>query len=404
VSKVELSELVTDMRNGTTAAQNDEGRGLPVTRIETISDGTIDLKRVRHLDVELAAVERWRLRPGDIVLSHINSVEHIGKAALYAGEPDVLIHGMNLLLLRPDASKVLPEFLHFGLRSEEARAHIRARCKRAINQASINQKELGSVELSVPDLIEQRRIVDLLSRAENIVRMRKEAEAKVQEIIPALFLDMFGDPATNPKGWNVRKLGEIAQVVSGVAKGRRLTGKTTRDVPYLRVANVQAGHLSLLEMKTIPATESEIADLSVKPGDVLVTEGGDHDKLGRGALLDHDIGECIHQNHVFRVRAEPAELSPEYFVSYLQTEMAKTYFLKSAKKTTNLASINMTQLRALPMALPPLAVQTEFARHFDALRQLGADQARAVAISAQAFQSLLAGVFGDNGRVGPANA
>jgi type I restriction enzyme S subunit len=267
---------------------------------------------------------------------------------------------------------------------------------------------LAESMVPVPPLDEQKKRVDLRSRAENIVRMRREAEQKAKEIIPALFLNMFGDPTTNPRGGKqagresregrrgpertlssdpagslslvAEPLGSLSEVVSGVAKGRNLRGKTTRQVPYLRVANVQADHLDLHEIKEISATEAEISELRLCLGDVLLTEGGDHDKLGRGSLLEHDLGECIHQNHVFRVRVDRHRLTPEYF-------------LRAAKKTTNLASINMTQLRALSVMVPPLGAQRTFVARFQAVRELQVGLKRATVVASNAFDSLLAGVF-----------
>ncbi len=289
-------------------------------------------------------------------------------------------------------TRLQPEYLAYWLRAKKPTL------ERLANGATFKEISRGTVrklEINVPDRAEQARVVDLLSRAESIVRMRREAEQKAKEIIPALFLDMFGDPATNPKGWGIARLGDVAEVVSGVAKGRKLGGRATREVPYMRVANVQAGHLNLNEMKRIPATESEITELALQRGDVLLTEGGDDDKLGRGALLDIDIGECIHQNHVFRVRASQASLVPEYFAAFLQTDVSRHYFLKSAKKTTNLASINMTQLRALPVVLPPVNLQRQFAGRASQTKIFADDLAQGARLARQAFESVLAGVFSE---------
>jgi type I restriction enzyme S subunit len=285
-----------------------------------------------------------------------------------------------------------PEYLAYWLRARKPML------ERLANGATFKEISRGTVRklaIELPSRDVQRRIIDLLARAESIARMRREAEAKAKEIIPALFLDMFGDPATNPKRWEVHLLGHVAEVVSGVAKGRKLNGKTTRLVPYLRVANVQAGHLDLTELKSLEATRDEISELALRTGDVLLTEGGDHDKLGRGALLDRDLAECIHQNHVFRVRANLAAIVPEYFVSFLQTDLARGYFLRSAKKTTNLASINMTQLKSLPVLVPPVSEQRVFERRFSSCRLLQGDQRRAVALAEEGFRSLIAGVVGN---------
>ena len=316
----------------------------------------------------------------------------VGKSAPLRGDWAGSV-GAFCAIVRPQPERVEPEFLAFYMRSEGFRTWTRK--SEGANIKNIRHLELLQHRVPVPALPEQRRIVDLLSRAENIVRMRREAEAKAKELIPALLLDMFGDPATNPKGWEVQRLGDVAEVVSGVAKGRKLGGRATRSVTYLRVANVQSGHLDLRELKTIEATSDEIAELTLRAGDVLLTEGGDYDKLGRGALLEGDIGECIHQNHVFRVRASAASLTPEYFASYLQGNLARNYFLKSAKRTTNLASINMTQLRNLPVVLPPLADQLAFARRFADCRSIERDLTAGVAVAAQVFQSVLATVFGE---------
>ena len=334
--------------------------------------------------------------PGDVVLvsklnPRIPRVWHVND-----DQSHQRICSTEFVALQPDYTVLEPAYLSYALREALQAGFIKGDTAAATkSRERAKPSDFLRLRVRIPPLSEQRRIVDLLLRAENIVRMRREAEQKAKEIIPALFLDMFGDPATNPKGWGIARLGDVAEVVSGVAKGRKLGGRATREVPYMRVANVQAGHLNLNEMKRIPATESEITELALQRGDVLLTEGGDDDKLGRGALLDIDIGECIHQNHVFRVRASQASLVPEYFAAFLQTDVSRHYFLKSAKKTTNLASINMTQLRALPVVLPPVNLQRQFAGRASQTKILADDLAQGARLARQAFESVLAGVFSE---------
>jgi type I restriction enzyme S subunit len=119
---------------------------------------------------------------------------------------------------------------------------------------------------------------------------------------------------------------------------------------------VQRGHLDLENIKQIEATEEEICGLQLMPGDVLLNEGGDRDKLGRGWIWEGQIPECIHQNHVFRVRLNPALAIPK-FVSHYANHFGQGYFFEEGKQTTNLASINMNKLRALPVPLPPVGEQ-----------------------------------------------
>ena len=113
-------------------------------------------------------------------------------------------------------------------------------------------------------------------------------------------------------------------------------------------------------IKTILATEDEIIQYKLLPDDVLMTEGGDPDKLGRGAIISLPPKDCIHQNHIFRVRLDETRILPRYFSAYLQSPQAKTYFLRAAKQTTGIASINMKQLRGLPTIVPPIEQQLKY--------------------------------------------
>ena len=134
-------------------------------------------------------------------------------------------------------------------------------------------------------------------------------------------------------------------------------------MPYLRVANVQDGHLDLTELKSIRIRETDKKRFLLQKGDVVLTEGGDFDKLGRGFIWDGQVKECLHQNHVFAVRPHGTVLDGRYFAYFAQSPFAKSYFLAVAHKTTNLACINSTKLKALPVVFPrDLADQKEIAR------------------------------------------
>jgi len=227
-------------------------------------------------------------------------------------------------------------------------------------QPNISQGIIKQTKIPLPPLPEQRRIADILDKADAIRRKRQEAKDVADCFALSLFNYAF---VNNYRHTNQQKgLVEIAEVVSGVTKGRRFNGAATRVVPYLRVANVQDGFLELSEIKTIEALTTEVPKLALQQGDVVMTEGGDFDKLGRGALWEHNVPDCIHQNHVFRVRVNRNFLLPEYFNVFLRTTQAKAYFLSCAKKTSNLASINITQLKALPVPLPKMELQKVFVR------------------------------------------
>lgn len=246
-----------------------------------------------------------------------------------------------------------------------------------------------SLPIGLPPIDEQRRIVDLLARAEGIVRLRREAQQKAAELIPAIFVDMFGDPATKPEAWPRQPLSAVAEVISGVAKGRKLDPGEAVELPYMRVANVKDGYLDLAEVKTIEIKRSEVEKLLIRPGDLLMTEGGDPDKLGRAALWAGEIDACVHQNHVFKVRSNQACLSPIYLRALAGSAYGKAYFLSVAKKTTGIASINKTQLSAFPVPLPPLPLQQAFERRVQTAESILNQQAEALKKATAAFDAIL---------------
>lgn len=246
-----------------------------------------------------------------------------------------------------------------------------------------------SLRFPVPPLSDQRRIAEVLDRAEALRAKRRAALAQLDSLTQAIFIEMFGDPVTNPKGWpDSKPLGEIADIVSGVTKGRNLEGKATRTVPYLAVLNVQDRALNLSVVKNIEATEDEIGRYRLKRNDLLLTEGGDPDKLGRGTLWGDELAECIHQNHVFRVRLKTADVNPLFLNWLVGSQRGKRYFLKSAKQTTGIASINMTQLRGFPLLIPPRPLQDKFARNVAAAEKLKAAHRSSLAQLDSLFASL----------------
>jgi type I restriction enzyme S subunit len=164
-----------------------------------------------------------------------------------------------------------------------------------------------------------------------------------------------------PEGWERRPLEKLAQVRSGVAKGKSGL-KDPITVPYLRVANVQDGRVVLNEVKDIEIERRQLERYSLQYGDVLMNEGGDYDKLGRGDVWREQIKPCLHQNHVFAVRPDTEELDPFFLAALAASNYGKTYFLSCAKRSTNLASINSTQIKEFPVLLPPLPEQKKIAQ------------------------------------------
>ena len=229
-------------------------------------------------------------------------------------------------------------------------------------------KDYCKESLQAHNLDEQCHIALMLDKIVALISLHKQQLAKLDELVKTRFVEMFGDMLLNPLGWTERQLEGMADIVSGITKGRKTQNAELIEVPYMAVSNVKDGYIDWTTVKTIMATQSEIDQYRILPNDVLMTEGGDPDKLGRGAIIRNPLENCIHQNHIFRVRFDRGIFFPEFFAEYLQHQKAKRYFLGCAKQTTGIASINMKQLRALPVLLPPFDSQKVFA---DFIGQIG---------------------------------
>ena len=170
-----------------------------------------------------------------------------------------------------------------------------------------------------------------------------------------------------PESWSVVRFEDVAVVTGGVTLGRKLGDRKTVTLPYLRVANVKRGEIDVAIMKEVTIAEDEIERYALRESDLLMTEGGDWDKVGRAAIWSGEISPCLHQNHIFRARMRSAEIKPFWFERYFNSPQGRSYFESASKQTTNLASINMRQVRGCPVPFPPLAEQNRILARVDLL-------------------------------------
>ena len=302
-------------------------------------------------------------RRDDVIVAKITPCFENGKVALVSTKHDWGFGSTEFHVLRADKRRILPKYLYHLVRSNNIRLMGVQRMTGSAGQKRVPKAFWEQLQIPLPALSEQKRIAAILDKADALRAKRRAALAKLDTLLQATFLDMFGDPVTNPMGWDVVKLSSVADVVSGVTKSKsRVKGKETITIPYMRVANVQDGRILTAEehLKTIEVLPEDVEKYLLKSGDILLTEGGDPDKLGRGGIWRGEVDKCIHQNHVFRVRINQDSFQPEYLSALIGSPYGKLYFLKAAKQTTGIASINRTQLRAFPVLRPSIGLQEVF--------------------------------------------
>ena len=390
-------DKVASVFNGKTPSKDEQrNEGHPVLKIRNVSELGLFRGNFESF-VEPALADKHvakKVRAGDtLILNAAHNANYVASKTFRASSPTfgALATG-EWLIVRPNELALDAGFTNHWINSARTRAQLRE----LVNGIHLYPKDVARLKIPVPPLGEQRRIAAILDQAETLRSQRRAALAQLDSLTQSVFLDMFGDPVTNDRDWpESLTLGEVADIASGVTKGRSLEGKVTRELPYLAVANVQDKALRLESVKSIEATEDEIRRYRLQKDDLLLTEGGDPDKLGRGTLWQNELPECIHQNHIFRVRLTSHVLTPLFLNWLVGSPRGKKYFLRSAKQTTGIASINMTQLRGFPLLVPPLPLQQTFATRIQAIESLKTIHRTALTELDALFASLQQRAFAD---------
>ena len=268
-------------------------------------------------------------------------------------------------------------FFHYLLRSTVYKWELQTRSKGVwLSRLQLSDLAFLDMPILLPPKEEVSAIVKFLDHAtrrlNHAIRAKQKMIALLNEqkqviihravtrgLDPDVPLKPSGTPWLGdiPRHWELVSLKSVCFIQSGVTLGKYYAGQSLIEYPYLRVANVQSGHLNLEVLKSLQLPADEANRYFLKVGDVLMTEGGDPDKLGRGCVWEGQVSPCLHQNHIFAVRPNAKKLIPKYLSAILGSDYAKNYFLLTAKQTTNLASTNKSTMGKFHIPLPNLQEQ-----------------------------------------------
>ena len=296
--------------------------------------------------------------------------------------------GRGLAAIRAKTSHLYAGYLRFFLIHAEP---LLASMGQGSTFAAIGRAEIASLQIPLPSLDEQRRIVDLLSRAEGIVRLRREAQKKAAEVIPALFLDMFGDPAANPKGWPMMTLGEVirrADYGSSTKASEDATG-----LPMLRMGNVDSsGHLDLTTLKYVALSPKDVARFRLEEGDLLFNRTNSKELVGKTGLWDSPA-LAIAASYFIRIRVREDIVRPFFLWAFMNTPFMKRVLFDTARGAIGQANINAQELRGFHVAVPDMPTQEAFEARSRDMLAICAQQKVAADKSESTFGALLAGTF-----------
>jgi type I restriction enzyme, S subunit len=290
---------------------------------------------------------------GDLVVNKMKAWQGSVGISAHHGivSPDYLVCSVD--------PSVNSRFMHHLLRSAPFAAEFGARSK-GIRPAQwrLYWEDLAEIPINLPVFDEQRRIADFLdaetARIDGLQAAREHQQATLHELVASRISALVPSRSEAP----FVRLGYLAVIQSGITvDANRDAGSDSVTLPYLRVANVQDGHLDLESITQITVPRAAARSSTLRRGDVLMTEGGDLDKLGRGTVWNAGIEDCLHQNHVFAVRPAQDKLASEYLALITRTSHARAYFESTGTKTTNLASTSSSKIRDFRVPLIALEGQ-----------------------------------------------
>lgn len=358
------SVLVQKPRNGYSPKDVPEWTGLQALGLGCLTSNGFAPVQLKNIP-DTPTARRCLLADGDLLISRANTRELVGLVGRYVHTGHPCIHPDLMMRLRPDETRCLPAYLELVLRSNAIRRVVRAGARgTSDSMVKISGPLVEGLEVPLPPLDEQRRIVAAHATFERRIGALERTLGKLRLAEQAL----SSEALSCGELWDEVPLKKIATVAAGVTLGAEPVGDGTVELPYLRVANVLDGSIDTAEVKRVRILRAQYERYALKKGDLLLTEGGDLDKLGRGAVWDGRIESCLHQNHVFRVRCGE-RLSSDFLALYTASPAGRAYFQRVGKQTTNLASINSTQVKAMPIPVPPVEEQERLLGPIRAVRR-----------------------------------
>jgi type I restriction enzyme S subunit len=328
-------------------------------------------------------IAKFTVQKDDVVTTKDSeSPLDIAIPSVVAEDIEGLVCGYHLAILRADRRNLFGPYLAWLHVSKTIRSHYEMNAT-GITRWAVGRKHFKTCPVPLPPLPEQQRIAAYLDASCAAIDRAVETKRKQLETLDALRKSIItpavlaGLSKTRPmqetgnvwlsripRGWKVVALKRVSGTQTGITLGKTYEPPLI-ERPYLRAANVQDGFLDLEKITMIEIPVNLAARYELQAGDVLMTEGGDLDKLGRGFPWDGQISGCLHQNHVFAIRTNPRLLLPKFLAYVTASRYGRDYFEATGKRTTNLASTNSTKVGLFPIPLPSVEEQRIIVDHID---------------------------------------
>ncbi|UFX83389.1 restriction endonuclease subunit S [Candidatus Absconditicoccus praedator] len=298
----------------------------------------------------------------------VGCIGNIGKCAI-ATEKTCTNQQINSII--PDENKVYNKYLYFSIKFYEQLFQTRST---STVVSILNKKSFSNLEIPLPDLSTQKAIADKLEKIENLIEMKKQVISKTDELTKSIFIDMFGDPYLNPKGWEIKRIKDLVTSVNYGTSKKAFEEKTQGSYEILRMNNITySGNINLESMKYINLdTEEEKRKYLLEKGDVLFNRTNSKELVGKTAVYDLDMPRAF-AGYLIRIKVDKEKILPIFLSTFLNSDYGKKVLFTMAKSIVGMANINAKEVQSIKIYLPPLELQQEFAnkiQQIEAKKQL----------------------------------
>ena len=357
-----IDECFFQIQNGANIKQGDVEGGFPITRIETTANDKSNRDRMGYAGItDISKYEAYVLEDGDLLMSHINSVQYLGRTVLYVKQPnETIIHGMNLLRLKARRNIINPAYARYYFYGHQFRYQIGNITKKSVNQASFAVKDLKQIEIEVPSLEEQDMVVAILDKLQKLIDMRKDELASLDNLIKARFVEMFGNPVTNEKGWKQKQLSEITtKLGSGSTPKGGKEAYQEEGITLIRSMNVHNGLFQYKELAHISKEQAaKLDNVTIEENDVLLNITGA--SVARSCVVPSKILPARVNQHVCIIRCNQC-IAPEFLNKLLIDDNYQRLLWSIAGAGATREAITKQQVESLHIIMPPIEMQNQFA-------------------------------------------
>jgi type I restriction enzyme, S subunit len=395
----ELGDLITSgPSNGLYKSEKFIGSGTLFLDIKSLYRGfAVDLNEPRRVELNEAEKNKYELLPGDILINRVSKKpDGVGKAVIVTDLKETAVYESNIMRFRVDTKRVVPWYIIYHLASETSRNELLSKANIS-NQASINQETVKSLKINLPPLPEQKRIAAILEKCDRLRRTRRYSLQLTETFLQSVFLEMFGDPATNPMGWDIKTIEDVANKSNGAIKcgpfgSQLLISELQNDgIPVYGIDNVQKNQFLWAKPKFISHEKfKELKSFSINSGDVLISRTG---TVGRACLAPDSIPKSIIGPNLLKVTLDQSKLLPIVLscaINYCSSVLEEIILMSPG---ATVAVFNTGNLKSLKLPIPPLPLQEKFAQIVQKHDRFRTQQREAQRQAEHLFQTLLHRAF-----------